>query len=86
MKKSVISVSFFSLFFLVFFFFATECSQVNILFYLYMSGDGFYDQAAKSGGFSFNLRFLFQNRVNLFSRSKFKRDIKMHSLDDHGRT
>ena len=50
------------IFFFPFFWGATECSQN--FFYLIL-GEGFEDQADNSGGFTFNLRFLFQNRVSL---------------------
>ena len=54
-------------------FLATECSQVFMFlcFNSFLSGDEFKDQATNSGGFSFNLRFLFQNRVSNLSWSKF---------------
>jgi hypothetical protein len=38
--------------------------RVLTKWFLFILGDGFKDQAENSGGFSFNLRFLFQNRVS----------------------
>ena len=58
--------------------------------YLYLfysiSGEGFEDQAENSGGFSFNLRFLFKNRVNLLLVQTYRVIKCMHPLDGHGRT
>ena len=59
MKIRDILVSFFLSFFLSFFW----LPGAHKFFFIFISGDGFKDQAANSGGFSFNLRFLFQNRV-----------------------
>lgn len=55
----ILFLFFFSSFFFLCFFCWTESENFIYSF----SGDGFKDQAANSGGFAFNLRFLFQNRV-----------------------
>ena len=84
-------LSFSSFFFFLCFFCWTESEN-----YIYsFSGDGFKDQAANSGGFAFNLRFLFQNRVRectlfFLSWSKYNASLSLLnailSLDGHGRT